>query len=435
MEFSRLISVVGFVTILLIAWLLSVNKKVINWRVIMWGIILEILFASFIFLLPIGTQFFMLVNDMVNGVLDSATYGIRFVFGRLGLAPGTVSESGETSIGFILAFQAFPTIIFFAALVGVLYYYGIMQKLIRGFSYAFTKLMKISGAESLCASSNIFVGVESGLVIKPFLKNMTKSEICTVLTAGMATIASSMLAVYIMMLKNDFPSIAGHLVSASIMNAPAAIIISKLLCPETDTPETLGQDVKPQYEKESNIFESIINNANSGVKLVVGIAALLLAVLGLMTLGDKIIALLGSQINSLLSVNVDWTLKGLLGYLFYPITVIIGIPLNEAGEIAKIIGERLIVTEVTSFQDLSVLTSSGLISPRSVVITTYALTGFASVASMAIFVGGFSAIAPDRVKDISKLGFRALLGATLATLLTSSLAGIFFSSSSILMAQ
>jgi len=435
MEFSRLISLIGFITILLIAWLLSVNKKVINWRVILWGVILEILFASFIFLLPIGTQFFMLVNDAVNGILDSATFGIRFLFGRLGLSPGAVSETGETSIGFILALQAFPTIVFFAALVGVLYYLGIMQKVISAFSYVFSKLMRISGAESLSASSNIFVGVESGLVIKPFLKNMTRSEICTILTAGMATIASSMLAVYIMMLKNDFPSIAGHLVSASIMNAPAAIIISKLLYPETETPETLGKDVKPQYEKESNIFESIISNANSGVKLIVGIAALLLAVLGLMTLVDKIVVLLGSQVNSLLAINIDWTLKGLLGYLFYPLTLVIGIPIGEAGEIAKIIGERLIVTEVTSFQDLAVLTSSGVVSPRSIVITTYALTGFASVASMAIFVGGFSAIAPERIKDISQMGFRALLGATLATLLTASLAGIFFSSSSILLIQ
>jgi concentrative nucleoside transporter, CNT family len=435
MEFSRLISVFGFITILLIAWMFSVNRKVINWRVIVWGVVLEILFASFIFILPIGTQFFMLVNDLVNGVLDSATFGISFLFGRLGLSPGSVSQTGEESIGFILALQAFPTIIFFAALVGVLYYLGIMQKVIRGFSFLFTKLMRISGAESLSASSNIFVGVESGLVIKPFLKSMTRSEINTVLTAGMATIASSMLAVYVMMLKSDFPSIAGHLVSASIMNAPAAIIISKLLYPETETPETLGKDVKPQYEKEGSIFEAIINNANSGVKIIVGIGALLLAVLGLMTLVDKIVVLFGSQLNSLLSINIDWTLKGLLGYIFYPFTLIIGIPFSEAVEISKIIGERLILTEVASFQDLAVLTSSGSISPRSVVITTYALTGFASVASMAIFVGGFSAIAPERIKDISKLGFRALLGATLATLLTASLAGIFFSSSSILMGQ
>ncbi|MBU1098033.1 MAG: nucleoside transporter [Bacteroidetes bacterium] len=435
MEFSRVISVIGFIVILLMAWILSNNRKVVNWRVIIWGVVLEILFASFIFILPIGTQFFMFVNDVVNGVLDSATFGIRFLFGRLGLSPGSVSETGETSIGFILALQAFPTIIFFASLVGVLYYLGIMQKIIKGFSFLFTKLMGISGAESLSASSNIFVGVESGLVIKPFLKSMTRSEICTVLTAGMATIASSMLAVYIMMLKTDFPSIAGHLVSASIMNAPAAIIISKLLYPETETPETMGKHVKPHYEKEDSLFEAVINNANSGVKIIVGIAALLLAVLGLMTLVDKIIVLFGSQLNYLLSTNIDWTLKGLLGYLFYPVTLVIGIPFSEAVEISKIIGERLILTEVVSFQDLAALTQSGSISPRSVVITTYALTGFASVASMAIFVGGFSAIAPERLKDISRLGFKALLGATMATLLTASLSGVFYTSSSIMMGQ
>lgn len=433
MVLDRLISFFGIFIILATAWLLSSNKKVVNWRVIIWGLAIEFVFALFIFVLPIGAKFFLVVNDVVNSVLNSAAYGTNFVFGRLGLPPGSVSESGESSIGFILAFQAFPTIIFFAALIGVLYYLGIMQRVIQAFAFVFTKLMRISGAESLCASSNIFVGIESSLVVKPYLKNMTKSELCTVLTAGLATVASSMLAVYIMMLKGSFPTIAGHLVSASIMNAPAAIIISKIICPETDNPETLGQNLKPIYEKESNIFESIINNANSGVKLIVGIVAMLLATLGLMTLLDKIIVLFGGQINGLLSINIDWTLKGLLGYVYYPFTLIIGIPFEEAIAVSKIIGERLILTEVISFQDLSNLAAmGGQISPRSLVITTYAITGFASVASMSIFVGGYAALIPERVKDISVLGVKALIGATLATLLTACLAGLFYSSASIL---
>ena len=263
---------------------------------------------------------------------------------------------------------------------------------------------------------------------------MTKSELNTILTCGMATIASSMMAVYIFILREQFPTIAGHLVAASIMNVPAAIIISKLLVPESDKPETLGVKIKPFYEKENNMFEAIINGANSGLRLLAGIVALLLAFLGLVELLDKIVGLFGSNLNSLLNLNIDWSLKGLLGYLFYPFTVIIGVPLSDAWQISQIIGERSVLTEVTAFQDLALLINSGAaLSPRSIVITTYALTGFAHVASIAIFVGGISAIVPSRTKDLAQLGFRALIGATLANLLTASASGIFYTGSSILM--
>ncbi len=436
MDISRVFNVLGIPILMLLAWLLSTNRKVVNWRVIFWGLGIELIFALFVFVLPFGTQVFLVVNSIVNSVLDSATYGTQFVFGRLALGPGTTSASGETSLGFILAFQGLAVIIFFAALVGVLYYTGIMSRIIRLFSYVFSKLMRISGAESLCASSSVFVGVEAGLIIKPYLNRMTRSELNTILTAGMATIASSMLAAYIMILKGTFPTIAGHLVSASIMNIPAAIIMSKILCPETDTPETIGQQVKLSYERESSLFEAIINNANSGVKLVVGIGTLLLAVLGLMALADKIFVLVGTQLNGWFSINVDWTLKGLLGYLFYPFTLVIGVPFNDAIPAAKLIGERLILTEVTAFQDLAAQFSSATpISPRAAVMVTYALTGFAHVASVAIYVGGYIALAPNKMKEMTSLGFRALLGATLACLLTACFAGLFFSNNSILLGQ
>jgi concentrative nucleoside transporter, CNT family len=433
MDVSHILNFVGIPSLLLIAWLISLNRKVVNWRVIIWGLIIELVFSIIIFVLPVGAQFFLVINDIVNSILDSAAAGTQFVFGRLALGPGTTSASGETSLGFIFAFQGLPAIIFFASLVGVLYYTGIMGKIIKIFSYIFTKLMHISGAESLCASSSIFVGVEAGLIIKPYISKMTRSELNTIVTAGMATISSSMLAVYIMILKGTFPTIAGHLVSASIMNIPAAIIMSKILYPETEIPETLGKSVTIEYKKESSLFEAILNSSNSGVKLIVGIATLLLAVLGLMSLTDKIFVLLGSQINHFLSLNVDWTLKGLLGYLFYPFALLIGIPFNEAIPVAKIIGERLILTEVASFQDLAkVLAAGNTISPRSAVMTTYALTGFAHIASIAIYVGGYIALAPDRVKDMTKMGFRALLGATLACLLTACFAGLFYGNNTIL---
>ena len=429
----RIVSFLGYGLLLVFAWLLSSNRKNVNWRVIGWGAIIQVVFAGFIFLVPAGAKLFMVINRVVIAVLDSASAGTEFVFGRLALGPGMTGSSGSSSLGYFLAFQALPTIVFFAALVAILYYFGIMNNIIQGFSYIFTKLMRISGAESCSAASNIFVGVESALVVKPYVGKMTRSELNTILTCGMATIASSMLAVYIFILKNQFPTIAGHLVSASILNAPAAIIISKLLVPEDDVPETLGLNVKPYYEKESNMFEAIIGGANSGVRLVVGVVALLLAFLGLVELLDKIIGLFGSGVNSVLNINIDWSLKGLLGYLFYPFTVIIGVPLADAGHIAQIIGERSILTEVTAFQDLAVLINSGVdLSPRSIVITTYALTGFAHVASIAIFVGGISAVVPERLKDLTQLGFKALIGATIANLLTASVAGIFYANSTIL---
>jgi CNT family concentrative nucleoside transporter len=418
------------------AWLLSANRRIINWKVIIWGVGLQLLFALFIFTVPAGTKIFLAINNIVVKVLDCATAGTKFLFGRLALPPGTTNEAGETSLGFFLAFQALPTVIFFASLVGALYYLKVMPFLIRIFSYVFTKLMRISGAESLCVSSNIFVGIESALTIKPHLNEMTKSELCTILTAGMGTIASSVMALYVFILQKDFPTIAGHLVSASVLSAPACIVMSKLIYPETETPTTLGEDIKPYYEREGNLIEAIINGANSGTRLVVGIATLLLAFLGIVALIDLILGVFGGQLNSWLGLKIDWSLRGLLGYIFYPFTLIIGVPPSDAIQIARVIGERTVATEVQSYQSLAQLLAQGAIhNPRSIVITTYALCGFAHIASLAIFVGGISALAPKRTRDLSRLGFRALLAATLACLMTAAVAGTFFSHSSILLGK
>jgi len=429
-----LINVIGIVILMGIAWGLSNNRKVVNWRVIGWGLGLQLTFALFVFVIPFGSRFFLLVNDLVIALLDSAFAGTYFVFGPLAVGPGATGLGGAPSLGFILITQALPTIIFFAALMGVLYHLGVMNWIIKGFSWLFTRLMKISGAESLSASANIFVGIESALVIRPHLIKMTKSELTTVLTAGMATVASSMLAVYVFMLRDQFPTIAAHLVSASIMNAPAAIIMSKLIYPETETPETLGLHVKPEYKKEPNLISAVISNANAGAKLIVGIVTLLLAFLGLVALADKILVLFGTQINDLFGIGIDWTLKGLLGYVFYPVTLLLGIPFQDAAVVSKIIGSRAIITEVAAFQNLAALLQSDVVlQPRTVVITTYALTGFAHIASLAIFVGGIGALVPERLKDLSRLGFRALLAATLATLLTAAVAGLFYNPNSILL--
>ena len=436
MELYNLISFGGIFILMGIAWLFSSNHRTINWRVILWGIVLQLFFALFIFVIPAGAKVFLIINEIVVKILDSASAGTRFLFGRLALPPGTTNEAGEKSLGFFLAFQALPTIIFFASLVGVLYYLKVMPLLIRGFAYVFTKLMRISGAESLCASSNIFVGIESALTIRPHLNEMTRSELCTILTAGMGTIASSVLALYVFILKEQFPTIAGHLVSASILSAPAAVVMSKLIFPETDTPTTLGVRIKPHYEEEGNIIEAIINGANSGVRLMVGIVALLLAFLGLVALCNLILGFIGGYLNSWFALGINWSIEGLLGYIFYPLTLIIGVPPSDAVAIAKIIGERTVLTEVYSYQDFARLLSAGTLQhSRTLVITTYALCGFAHFASLAIFVGGIAALAPKRIKDLSQLGLRALLAATLACLMTAAVAGTFFTESSILLGK
>jgi concentrative nucleoside transporter, CNT family len=432
----NLVSFSGIFILMLIAWLLSSDRKVINWRVIVWGTALQLLFAFFIFIIPIGSQIFLFINDAVVKILDSATAGTRFLFGRLALPPGTTNEAGEESLGFFLAFQALPTIVFFASLMAALYYTGVMPRLINFFSRIFTKLMRISGAESLSVSSNIFVGVEANMTVLPHLGTMTRSEFCTILAAGMSTTASNVLALYVFLLHKQFPTIAGHLVSASFLSAVAAIVMSKIIMPETGKPETLGADVGPHYEKEASLMEAVINGANQGAKMVIGIMALLLAFLGLVALMDLILSGAGLRINSLTGLQMDWSLKGLLGYVFYPFAVIIGIPPSDAFEIGKLIGERAVLTEVKSYQDLALLLSSGTLNnPRSAVIAAYALCGFAHIASLAIFVGGTAALVPQRTKDVSAVGVRALIAATLACLMTAAVAGTFFSEGSILLGK
>ncbi|OGD26898.1 MAG: nucleoside transporter [Candidatus Aminicenantes bacterium RBG_19FT_COMBO_59_29] len=432
----NLVSFLGIFIIAGFAWLLSANRKVVNWRVVGWGVGLQFLFAFFVFVIPAGTKFFLVVNRVVVTLLGSASAGTRFVFGRLAVPPGMTGEAGETSLGSILAFQGLATIIFFAALIGALYYLGIMPFFIRLFARVFTKLMRVSGAESLCVSSEIFVGVESSLIVRPHLATMTRSELTTILTAGMSTIASTVLAVYVFLLQNEIPAIAGHLVSASLLAAPATLVISKLLMPETETPETLGLDIKPHYEKEENLILAIIGGAKNGLQLLGGIITLLLAFLGLLALLDLMLGWGGGYLNSWFGWNLDWSFRTFLGFLFYPFTLVLGVPPADALSIAKVIGERTVATEVASFQHLSELLAQGALqSPRSALIGSYAICGFAHVASLAIFIGGVGALAPSRYRDLSRLGFRALVAATLVGLMTAAVAGTFFTGSSILLGK
>jgi CNT family concentrative nucleoside transporter len=433
MDLYNLISFCGIFFLAGFAWLLSADRRKVRWRLLGWGVGIQLVFAAFIFLFPAGTSLFLAANNAIVTVLDAATAGSRFLFGRLAIPPGATGGGGETSLGFILAFQAFPTIVFFSALMAILYYYGIMQRVIRAFARFFSRFLGVSGAESLVAASNIFTGVESALAVRPFLSRMTRSELCTVLTVGMATVSSNVMALYVFTLKPQFPTIAGHLMSASILSAPAALVLSKFLVPETGQPVTLGMAVTPEVERESSLFEAIINAANAGIKVIVGISGLLLAVLGLVALADMLLSWVGGYLNSLFGTTIPCSFRDILGLVFYPFTLALGIPPEDAGLIARLIGERVVLTEVVSYQDLSAaLAAKQIFHPRSAVIAAYALCGFAHVASMAIFVGGVAALAPDRTRDLSGVAVRALVAATLACLMTGCVAGTFYNGNSLL---
>ncbi len=425
---SPLTSLPGIFFLMFTAWFFSTDRRAVNWRTVAGSALTQFTIALFLFKVPFGAKVFLWMNGAVNRVMECSTAGTKFVFGILALSPGETGAAGEKSLGFILALQALPTIIFFSALMSVLYYMNIMPRIIRFFSMIFAKTMRISGAEALVTASNIFSGVESSLTVKPYLPKMTSSELAVVLTAGMATVAANVIALYIYILKPYMPTIAGHLISASLLSAPAAILMSKILVPETGEPETLGVHAELYQEKDASLFEAVINGANAGVKMIVGVAALLLAVLGLVALLNMIVSHLGHRAGLLFGMNLDWSLKNLCGYVFYPFTLAMGVSLQDAPLIAKIVGERLIITEVASYQDLATAISQNLLQdPKSAIIATYALCGFAHVASMAIFVGGTAALAPEKTKDLTKVALRSLLAATLACMMTACIAGALIS--------
>ena len=417
----------GVLVFLGVALLLSVNKKKVTWRPILWGVVIQCVIAVLLFRIPGGIKAFIVINNVVVGLLDHAREGAYLVFGQLAIPPGNVGPQGEQSLGFFLAFQALPTIIFFSAFMSLLYFVGIMPLILRGFSTVFTKLMRISGAESLCTASNIVVGIESVFSIRPYLATMTKSEFHQILTAGMATIASSVLGFYVLLLKDTFPMIAGHLVSASLLSAPAAIVMAKILYPETETPETLGKVVSGERIHANSPIEAILSGANEGLKLTLGIVALLIAFLGLVSLANAIIGWSGLQLSHVGLPLENISIEQILGWIFYPFTVLMGVDIQDAGTISVILGERTIMTEVVSYQHLSQLIAANQLADmeRSAMLASYALCGFSHVAAIAIFVGGIASLVPERARDIAQLGFRAMIAGTLACFQTAAIAGIF----------
>ena len=423
MSWYNLYSLAGCLVLLLLAWLTSTDRRRIPWRTVVLALASMAGLGLIIFLWPMFRSVLLVLNRAVTGLMTASGEGSRFLFGPL--AAGSEQAGG---IGFILAFQVLPAVVFFSVVTSWLYHLGLLPAVVRWTARGVHRGFHLSGAEALATASNIFVGVESALIVRPFIQRMTRSELMMVLTAGFSTIASTVLAFYVALLNDVFPFIAGHLISASVLSIPAAVVMAKILVPEDAEPETMNR-VPPmeKYIKTEHWMGSIIWGAGEGVRLAVGVGALLIGMLGLVELLDLILGGSSSWIaNQLFGVEVSLTLRALLEVLAYPLILCLGLSPEEWSHAAHLIGERWILTEVVAYQDLAKLVEAGSISPRGLLILSYSLCGFTHVASVAIFVGGLAALAPDRRDDLAKLSWRAFWAATLATLLTGAVAGAFY---------
>lgn len=426
---QQIISLFGVAVFTLLAWFVSRDLKRINYRLLFWGFVFQFLFALFVFQTTTGQNLFGGINSVVIAVVDAALEGPKFAFGSL--ADPVASE--KNGIGFLLFFQGLATVLVISALLAVLYYVGIMNMMLKLFAAVFSTLTKISGAESLAAAANLCVGNESLLTIRPCLPTLTRSEFCVVLSCCMATISANVIGLYVGALREVFPSIAGHLVSSTILSIPAAVLLAKLAMPETEVPETLGVVVNPHYEREHSFVEAILAGGENGFKMIVGITSMLIAVVGLLAIANLFLGWCGNQVNPLLGLSGNWSIEGTLAYVFYPFVRLMGIPAADVPAVANLLGLRMIATEVPAYFTLSQLIASNSIEPRSAVIVTYALCGFAHLPSLAIYVGGATALAPNRKSDIASVAWKALFVATLACLMTGAMAGIFCDAGSILL--
>ena len=422
MQVYNFISFIGIFGMMGVAYLLSENRKVVNFRTVRVGVGLQIVLGFFVFFTDTGKAVFDFLNKVAIKLLSFADVGAQFVFGPLALPPGV-----DGSLGFIIVSQVLPLIIFFSSLMAVLYHLGIMQKVIYFFAFIFTKLMKISGAESLCASANLFVGFESVLTIRPFVEKLTRSEMMVVMTAGMATIASSVFGAYVKMMQPLFPNIAGHLITASLMSIPAAVVISKIIVPETETPVTSGH-IPPEEKKESaNVMDAAARGASEGAVFALNIGATLIAFVALVAMANYFVSFIGTGITSLTGLSLDWTLQGLVGYAVWPFSWLMGIPAADCAVISRLIGEKTILNEFIAYTSFSRLLSGGIqLSPRTVVIASYALCGFANFGSAAIWIGGIGTIVPGKRRELASLAIKCIIGGALSAFMTASVAGFFY---------
>lgn len=391
-------------------------------RVVVGGLLLQLTFALLILKTPFGKPVFAAVNDAFVGLMGFSDEGSRFLFGDLVAKPGG-DKVWWVGQGAFIGFSVLPTIIFFSALMAVLYHLGVMLRIVRVFSRWISRALGTSGAETLSATGNIFVGqTEAPLLVRPFVDKMTRSELHTVMVGGFATVAGGVMAAYVGMLQSKFPDIAGHLMAASIMSAPAALLVGKLLVPETETPVT-GPDTPIEIESVyANVIEAAATGAADGLKLALNVGAMLLAFIALIALVNGIIsALMGL-------VGLDGvTLEQVFGWCMAPVAWLLGVPWDESVRVGRLLGIKTVINEFVAYLDLANnLQSDTPLSLRSKVIATYALCGFANFSSIGIQIGGISGIAPSRKRDLSMLGLRAMIGGTLGAFMTAALAGLLY---------
>ena len=415
---ERFISIFGVLAILGIAYLLSNNKKNINTKLILWGLSLQLFFSILILKVPGGKWVFNAIDSVIKKILDFSVEGSKFLFGNLADDSLYFPADGSwPGFGFQFAFLVLPTVIFFSSLMSMLYHFGIMQKIIRFVTRIMQKTMGTSGAETASISANIFVGqTEAPLVVKPFINKMTKSELTAIMTGGFATVAGGVMAAYVLMLSNAIPGIAGHLMAASIMSAPAALVIAKIIYPENSTPETAKDNIElTNVSDDGNFLEALGNGATEGMKLALNIAAMLIAFLSILALVNWILGLISFGDTIL-------TLELILGYIFMPLAFLMGAPWSEAQILGTLMGQKLVLTEFIAYGNLASM--SDQLSIRTATIAAYALCGFANFASIGIQLGGIGSIAPERKKDLAKLVTKAMIGGALASWLTATIAGI-----------
>jgi CNT family concentrative nucleoside transporter len=398
---ERLLSLVGLAVILGIAYLLSTDRKAIRGKTVFWGLVLQFAFALFVLKTSVGQTVFAWVGAKINRLLQFAFVGSQFVFGRLGMPGG-----GGDNIGFIFAFQVLPTIIFIAALFAILYYVGAMQVVVKLFAQVMTRLMGASGAESLNVAASIFMGqTEAPLTIRPYLNKMTRSELMCVMTSGMAHVSGGIMGAYI-----AFGVEAKHLLAAVIMTAPGTILLAKMLVPETEQPETAGTVRLVVPRTDANIIGAAARGTGEGLNLALNVGAMLISFLALVALVNAVLGVFGLQLETL------------LGYVFGPLALVMGVPAKDALTVGNLLGTRMVLNELIAYSQLGPLRST--LDPRSFTIATYALCGFANFGSIGIQIGGIGALAPERRNDLARLGFRALLAGTFANFMTACIAGL-----------
>lgn len=430
---ERLRSLLGMLALGALAWAFSVNRSAIPWRVVAWGVSLQLVFAFFILKTAIGLALFQGANTVVVGLLGYTLEGARFIFGNLvdNNIPIGTGEPGNGDFnpipgqvanpGAYVAFAVLPTIIFLASLMTVLYHLGVMQFVVRGMAWVMQRTMRTSGAETLSAAGNIFVGqTEAPLLIKPFVEKMTMSELNAVMTAGFATVAGGVMAAYVGFLISYFPDIAGHLMAASVMSAPAALMMAKVMYPEDGEPETAGRLVKEVEKPDVNVIDAAARGAGDGLRLALNVGAMLLAFVALVYLINGMMGWVGGLVGL-----PNLTLQSVLGLALAPLAWLMGVPWQDAASVGSLMGIKTALNEFVAYVELAgMLGEDSALHPRSVVIATYALCGFANFSSIAIQLGGIGSIAPSRRRDLSRIGLRAMVGGALAAFMTATVAGM-----------